>query len=137
MVKVRYNPETDTYMLIDGSTEMPCKVNKDYRDGPIIKLPKNSLGRAYLLVSAFNRGQVDNEVELAAPREKMSFGTIKRPTEKSMAKWFDVMTDEEKAQYEAIKAACEARLNDPVYKAKLALEKAKAEYEALLAQQAK
>lgn len=137
MVTIKYNEIEDKYYLIDGDKTVECKVDKDYRDGPIIKIPENSSNRRYLMVKKFNNVQVNNEVQLSEKEytAKVKGGIPTKPTEKSLARWFDVMTDEEKAQYEAIKAACEARLADPVYKARLAFEKAKAEYEALLAQQ--
>lgn len=132
----------DKYMLIDGDKTVECKVNEEYRDGPIIKIPENSSNRRYLMVKKFNEVQVNDEVQLSEKEYKpiIKGGLGKKPTISTKG-WTEYMTDEEKAKYDELTAQIDAihqqvvaRINSPLEKAKRALEEAKKAYEALLAQ---
>lgn len=112
---IRFNDTNDTYELFDGdNAPVACKVDA-YRDELII--PENSTGRSRIKIKL-----IVGDYEL-------------KPANKT---WLDYLTDDEKATYDAIRKAAEARMPKPknltpLEKAQRALEKAQAKIAELTA----
>lgn len=133
MVTIRYNEVEDKFYLIDGDKTTECKVNKDYRDGPIIKLPPNSANRQYLMVKKFHEVAIDNEVQLSEKEYKSPVtGKIPKKPTVHIENWTDYLTEEEKITMEEIKAKAMHRMNSPIEKARREVERAQAALDALL-----
>ena len=106
----------DNYVLVDGDKESPIKVNKTYRDGPLMNLPKNSANRQYLMVKKFEAEAKDGVYELTVntkePRKLGESSGTKTTTTRTFA-WPEYLTDEERKVYEDLKAKAVARAEDP------------------------
>lgn len=106
----------ENYVLVDEGKESPIKVNKTYRDGPLMNLPKNSANRQYLMVKIFEANAKDGIYELAlntkeSRKLKNSDGT-KTTTTRSFA-WPEYLTPEERKVYDDLKEKAIKRATDP------------------------
>lgn len=108
----------DEYFVVDNDVETKCKIDK-YRDELII--PQNSTGRTRIKISIVEKSP--EKCELKAPNKT----------------WIDYLTDDEKATYDALKRAAEARMPKPanltpLEKAQRAKARAEAQIAKLLAE---
>lgn len=106
------------FYVVDGNGEQECKIDK-YRDELII--PENESGRTRIKISIVEKSP--DKCELKAPNKT----------------WVDYLTDDEKATYEALRKAAEARMPKPanltpLEKAQRAKERAEAQIAKLLAE---
>lgn len=134
-ITIRKNAATQTgYELVNGDGTI-IAIDKTYPGEPnTLVLPSNTANRKYC-----NSKKVDAAGELKLDfKESKHIGSKSKGTSKTTSKesWMDYLTDEEKEQYNKLKAEAERRMNDPIAIAKRTYEKAQAEYEALLAEQA-
>lgn len=106
------------YYVVDSNGEKECKIDT-YRDELII--PENESGRSRIKISIVEK--TPDHCELKAPNKT----------------WVDYLTDDEKATYEALRKAAEARMPKPanltpLEKAQRAKERAEAQIAKLLAE---
>lgn len=106
------------YYVVDSQGEQECKIDT-YRNELII--PKNDSGRTRIKITIVEK--TPDKCELKDPNKT----------------WIDYLTDEEKATYEALRKAAEARMPKPanltpLEKAQRAKERAEAQIAKLLAE---
>lgn len=118
---------TTGYAIVDNGITTDINAT-DPKNERILKLPENSSNRKWYSADKVDKGQ--NELTF-----KASIKLGGRHIKPSKEEWTMYLTDEEKDQLEALKELATKRMNDPIEKAKRALEQARKEYEALLEKQ--
>lgn len=116
---------TTGYAIVDNGVTTDINAT-DPKNERILKLPENSSNRKWYSADKVDKGQVELTF-------KASVKLGSKHMKPSKEDWTMYLTDEEKDELEALKEQATKRMNDPIEKAKRALEQARKEYEALLA----
>ena len=130
---IKSNESKSGYSIIINQIETP--INSVDKSGEWIILPENPENRKYIKISKLEKN--GNELELT-PINKSG-----NPQSKSSAKssgisisnWLDYLNPEERLVIEDLKSKALERMTDPKELARLKYEKAKAEYERLMAEE--
>ena len=130
---IKSNEAKSGYSIIINEIESP--LNSVDKSGEWIILPENPENRKYIKISKLEKN--GNELELTPidrsgnPQSKSSSKSSKI----SISNWLDYLNAEERLIIEDLKSKALNRMTDPKELARLKYEKAKMEYERLMAEE--
>lgn len=128
---IKSNVSKSGYSIIINKIETP--INSVDKSGEWIILPENPENRKYIKISKLEKN--GGELELTPINKSGNPQSSAKSSGISLANWLDYLTPDERSTIEDLRKKGLERMNDPKEVARLKYEKAKAEYERLMAEE--